>query len=54
VARLRGPRFKDEDLLECESQNGAEQPPEKPKRKASRRKIKNKLVEVFPAYLQVS
>lgn len=52
VVRLRGPRYKDEDdgLDALESGSG-----DKPKRKAQRRKvIKNKLVENFPVYLQVS
>lgn len=52
VVRVRGPRFKDDD-------DSLDQPivgeGDKPKRKAQRRKVnKNKLVENFPVYLQVS
>ncbi|CAG7629500.1 unnamed protein product [Allacma fusca] len=46
--RMRGPRFKDDD----EPENQSSQDGEKPKRKQARKKIKNKIVESFPSYLQ--
>ena len=48
---MRGPRFKDDD--EIMEYQGSVNDPDKPKKKAPRRKIKNKLVETFPSYLQV-
>lgn len=51
VRNNRGPRFKDEDDFSLDQPESGD----KPKRKAQRRKpIKNKLVESFPVYLQVS
>ncbi|ODN00515.1 Histone-lysine N-methyltransferase 2C, partial [Orchesella cincta] len=50
VVRLRGPRFKDDDDMSLDQL--VESGGDKPKRKAQRRKIKNKLVENFPVYLQ--
>lgn len=52
LVRLRGPRFKDEDMDSLES-GGLLLDGEKPKRKPQKRKTKNKLVETFPTYLQV-
>lgn len=51
LVRLRG-RFKDEDIDGFTEGAGTEV--DKPKKRPPRRKIKNKLVESFPSYLQVS
>jgi hypothetical protein len=50
LVRLRAPRYKDEDHdgSDLSTLDG-----DKPKRKPQRRKMKNKLVETFPIYLQV-
>ena len=54
VVRLRGPRLKDDENEGIIVDNAGLNPEmDKPKRKAPRRKIKNKLVEGFPVYLQV-
>lgn len=53
LARLRGPRFKDEENDAMSEQNSMTADGDKPKRKAPRRKNKNKLIETFPSYLQV-
>lgn len=50
LVRLRGPRFKDDDM---DSLEGSLIEGEKPKRKPQKRKVKNKLMETFPSYLQV-
>lgn len=52
LIRLRGVRSKEDEMETTDGTNTVSDG-DKPKRKTLRRKVKNKLTENFPAYLQV-